>query len=93
MIDNELYKHSVSGVFQRCVSSEEGHKILYDIHAGDCSHHTGARSIVAKATRHGFYWLTAHANAVDIVRRCAGCQKYVNQMHVASSALKTIPII
>jgi hypothetical protein len=28
MIDNELYKHSVSGVFQRCVSLEEGRKIL-----------------------------------------------------------------
>jgi hypothetical protein len=39
MINNELYKHNISGVFQRCVSSEEGHKILYDIHAGDYGHH------------------------------------------------------
>jgi hypothetical protein len=66
--------------------------ILYNIHAGDCGHHAGACLLVAKAMRHGFYWLTAHANAVDIVRCCTGCQKYANQTHVPSSTLKTIPI-
>jgi hypothetical protein len=69
-----------------------GCKILYDICAGDYGHHAGACSLVAKAMRHDFYWLTAHTDTVDIVRCCAGCQKYANQTHVASSALKTIPI-
>ncbi|XP_051229240.1 uncharacterized protein [Lolium perenne] len=55
IINNELYKRSVTGVFQRCVTADEGRKILRDIHAGDCGHHAGARSIVAKAFRHGFY--------------------------------------
>ncbi|KAM0904400.1 hypothetical protein ACQ4PT_018037 [Festuca glaucescens] len=82
MIDNELYKRSVSGVFQRCVSPEEGRKILYDIHASDCGHHAGARSLVAKAFRHSFYWLSAHADDVDIVCSCVGCQKYGNQSHL-----------
>jgi ribonuclease HI len=35
MINNELYKHSVSGIFQRCVSLEDGRNILYNIHARD----------------------------------------------------------
>jgi hypothetical protein len=35
MIDNEIYKHITTGVFHCCISLEEGHKILYDIHAGD----------------------------------------------------------
>jgi hypothetical protein len=78
IIDNELYKRSVSGVFQRCISSEEGRKILYDIHAGDCGHHDGARSLVAKALRHGFYWLNAHTDATAIVQSYVGCQKYAN---------------
>ena len=82
----------MTGVFQRCVQPAEGRKILHDIHSGDCGHHAGARSLVAKAMRHGFYWPTAHTDAVDIVQRCAGCQKYANQTHVPSSALKTIPI-
>ena len=66
--NGELHKRSTSGVFQRCVSSEEGCVILNEIHAGHCGHHVGSRSLVSKAFRHGFYWLTAHADAEDIVR-------------------------
>ncbi|XP_051190507.1 uncharacterized protein [Lolium perenne] len=92
IINNELYKRSTSGVFQRCVGADEGRKILRDIHAGDCGHHAGARSIVAKAFRHGFYWPTAHEDAITLVRACAGCQKYASQSHMPGSALKTIPL-
>jgi transposase InsO family protein len=92
IINNELYKRSISGIFQRCVTANEGRKILRDIHAGDCGHHAGARSIVAKAFRHGFYWPTAHDDAMAIVRACAGCQKYASQSHMPGSALKTIPL-
>ncbi|KAM0857690.1 hypothetical protein ACQ4PT_048314 [Festuca glaucescens] len=73
IINKELYKRSVTGIFQCCVSQEVGRKILLDIHAGDCGHHTGARSLVAKAFHHGFYWLSAHADAVEIVHACVGC--------------------
>ncbi|XP_071683475.1 uncharacterized protein [Lolium perenne] len=34
IIKNDLYKRSISGVFQRCVTAEEGRRILRDIHAG-----------------------------------------------------------
>ena len=50
------------------MSPEEGREILREIHEGDCGHHAGSKSLVAKAFRHGFYWLTAHANAKDLVR-------------------------
>src|SRR4051812_31777438 len=91
IINGEIHKRSVTGVFQLRVQPAEGRKSLQDIHSGDCGHHAGARSLVAKAMRHGFYWLTAHADAVNIVQRCIGCQKYANQTHVPRSALKTIP--
>ena len=55
VIDGELYKRSVSGVFQRCVSGKEGRQILKEIHEGDCGHHASTRSLVAKAFRHGFF--------------------------------------
>nr|XP_051215918.1 uncharacterized protein LOC127333572 [Lolium perenne] len=47
IINNELYKRSTSGVFQRCVGADEGRKILRDIHAGDCSHHAAHEDAVA----------------------------------------------
>ena len=62
-----LHHRSVTGVFQRCVSPEEGCEILREIHEGDCGHHAGSKSLVAKAFRHGFYWLATHADAEDLV--------------------------
>jgi hypothetical protein len=92
IINPKLYKCNISRVFQRCVTAEERRKNLRDIHAGDCGHHAGACSIVAKAFKHGFYWLTAHADAVELVHACIGCQKYASQSHLPGSALKTIPL-
>ncbi|KAM0850427.1 hypothetical protein ACQ4PT_053095 [Festuca glaucescens] len=91
IINQDLYKRSIFGVFQRCVTAEEGGKILRDIHAGDCGHHAGARSIVAKAFRHGFYWPTAHADAVELVRACVGCQKYASQSHMRAQHSRPSP--
>ena len=92
VINGELHHCSVSGAFQRCVSPEEGCEILWEIHEGDCGHHAGSKSLVAKAFRHGFYWLTAHADAKDLVRRCDGCQRFSRRAHVSAQELRMIPI-
>ena len=88
--NGELHRCSVSGVFQRCVSPEEGQEILRKIHEGDCGHHAGSKSLVAKAFRHGFYWLTAHADAEDLVKRCDACQKFSRRAHVPAQELRMI---
>ena len=85
-------KRSTSGIFQRCVSPEEGQKILKEIHEGDYGHHASTRSLVAKAFRHGFFWLTALADAEHLVRSCDGCQRYARQAHVPAQELRTIPL-
>jgi hypothetical protein len=36
VVKGELYKRSISGVLQRCVTPEEGRIILKDLHAGIC---------------------------------------------------------
>ena len=38
IINGELHKRIITGVFQRCVNLEEGRNILLDIHSGDCGH-------------------------------------------------------
>ena len=92
VIDGQLYKRSTSGAFLKCVSRSDGIEILREIHEGDCGHHAAPRSLVSKAFRHGFYWLTAKADADDIVRTCQGCQLYAKQPSVPATELKTIPI-
>ena len=56
IVNGELHHCSVSRVFQRCVSPTEGQEILRESHEGDCGHHAGSKSLVAKAFRHGFFW-------------------------------------
>jgi hypothetical protein len=59
IINSELYKRSMSGIFKKCVETEEGHELLKEIHQGECEHHVSSKALVAKAFRHGFYWTTA----------------------------------
>ena len=56
VISGQLYRESVTGVPQHCISPEEGRLILNEIHSGTCGHHVSSRTIVAKAYRARFYW-------------------------------------
>jgi hypothetical protein len=47
---------------------------------------------VAKAFRHGFYWLTAKQNAEQLVKQCNGCQCFSKHRNTPAAALKTIPL-
>jgi hypothetical protein len=49
VVQGKLYKKSITGVLQQCVTPQEGQKILKDIHAGVCGHHASSRAIAAKA--------------------------------------------
>jgi len=53
--DKELYRRSPTGVLQRCVTVEEGRKLLEDLHSGACGHHAAPRTLVWNAFRQGFY--------------------------------------
>jgi hypothetical protein len=76
----------------KCISQVDGIEILREIHEGECGHHAAARSLVAKAFRHGFYWPTTKADADRIVELFQGCQIYSKQTHMPATALHTIPI-
>jgi len=71
--NNELYQRSPTGVLQRCIPVEEGRKLLEDLHSGACGHHAAPRTLVENAFRQGFYWPTAVADAIELVRSCHGC--------------------
>jgi len=38
IINKELYKCSVLGIFQRCIDVDTGYRLLKDIHQGECGH-------------------------------------------------------
>ncbi|GJV55503.1 reverse transcriptase domain-containing protein [Tanacetum coccineum] len=47
-----------------------------EIHEGSCNMHFGPRSMVAKATRSGYYSSTMHKVARNIIRACNDCQTH-----------------
>jgi hypothetical protein len=67
VLQGKLYKKSITGILQRCVTPQKGQVILKDIHAGVCGHHASSRTIAAKAFWAGFYWPTTIEDIKDIV--------------------------
>jgi hypothetical protein len=51
IVDNDLYKISISGPLLRCVTEAKGQEILSKIHVGTCGGHIGARALAAKVLR------------------------------------------
>jgi hypothetical protein len=91
VLQGKLYKKSITGVLQRCVTPQEGQEVLKDIHAGVCGHHAISRAIAAKAFRAGFYWLTAIEEEKDIVRKYKACQRFASRSHAPPAELQLIP--
>jgi hypothetical protein len=92
IINSELYKCSMSGIFQKCIEPEEGKELLKEIHQGEGGHHASSRALVAKAFHRGFYWPTALRDADQLVKHCNGCQRFSKHRHTPAAALKTIPL-
>ena len=74
--NGELYRRSPSGILQRCITTEAGQALLWDLHAGAYGHHAAPRMLIGNAFRQGFYWPTAVADASKLVRSYEGCQYY-----------------
>nr|GFC45054.1 reverse transcriptase domain-containing protein [Tanacetum cinerariifolium] len=69
-----LYKRSFLAPWLRCVGPLQAEYVMKEIHEGSCSMHAGPRSVVAKAIRLGYFWLTMHKDAQDMIRKCSDCQ-------------------
>jgi hypothetical protein len=69
IIGNNLYKAGIAAPLLRCIS-EEGLKLLDDIHHGYCGSHIGARALAAKAVREGFSWPSMISQAQDVKKKC-----------------------
>jgi hypothetical protein len=74
LIEGKLMrKNTKEELLQKCVSQEEGVKIL-EIHASTCGNHAASWTLVGKAFRVGFYWPSAVADAEKLVHHCEVCQ-------------------
>ena len=58
LIRDVLYKRGFSRPYLRCLSHNEAEYVMKEVHEGICGNHSGARSLVHKLIRAGYYWPT-----------------------------------
>ena len=63
LIKDVLYKRGFLLMYLRCLSRKEADYIMREIHKGICGNHSGARSLVHKLIRAGYYWPTVLKDA------------------------------
>ena len=78
LMDEVLYKRGFSQPLLRCLAPDEANYMLREVHEGACGNHSGARSLVHKVIRSGFYWPTIQVDAKAYVKVCDQCQRFSN---------------
>ena len=63
LVDEMLYKRGFSQPYLKCLTLDKSNYVLRDIHEGACGNHSGARTLLHKTIRAGYYWLSMQANA------------------------------
>ncbi|GJU81869.1 reverse transcriptase domain-containing protein [Tanacetum coccineum] len=69
-----LFKKGYLVPMLRCVGPLQANYVIREIHMGSCEMHIGARSVVAKAIRQGYYWPTMHRDTINVTQKCDSCQ-------------------
>ena len=67
LVDGNLMRKSAKeGILQKCIT-QEGVKLLLEIHFGSCGNHAASRTLVGEAFQAGFYWPMAIVDVEDLV--------------------------
>ncbi|XP_030945656.1 uncharacterized protein LOC115970125 [Quercus lobata] len=76
ILNDKLYKRGYSQPYLRCIEEEEAKYVLEEVHGGICGDHMGAKSLVRKIMRTGYFWPTMQQDAANFVKKCDSCQRY-----------------
>ncbi|XP_076953885.1 uncharacterized protein LOC143628100 [Bidens hawaiensis] len=74
MIEGSLYRKFYLGPSLKCINEEEAEYVIKEIHEGICGMHMGAKMVVARAMRAGYYWPAMFFSAVKEIQKCDSCQ-------------------
>ena len=73
LMDEVLYNRGFSQPYLRCLALDEANYVLREIHERACGNHSGARTLIHKVVRAGYYWPTIQADAKAYVKVCDQC--------------------
>jgi hypothetical protein len=49
VVEWDLYHRGANDILMRCITQEEGHELLTEIHGGECGSHSSSHTLVGKA--------------------------------------------
>jgi len=78
MMGDVLYKRGFSCPCLRCLIPNKVDYVMKEVHEGICGNHSGARSLVHKLIRAGYYWPIMQKDAQSYVKACDKCQHFSN---------------
>nr|KYP35142.1 Retrovirus-related Pol polyprotein from transposon 17.6 [Cajanus cajan] len=90
LIAGELYKRGLSTPLLKCLTPEQAHYVLREVHEGVCGTHSGSRTLATKIIRAGYYWPTLTTNCTGFVRQCQPCQRFGPLTHQPPEELHSI---
>ena len=70
LMKDVLYKRGFSRPYLRCLGHKEANYVMREVHEGICRNHSGARSLVHKLIRAGYYWPTMMKDVQAYVQSC-----------------------
>jgi len=73
-----LFRVCSDGLLRRCVTVEEGLKIIEGCHSSPYGGHYGAFRTHTKIWQCGFYWPAMYEDTKIFIRRCRPCQRHGN---------------
>jgi hypothetical protein len=92
MIEGHLFRKGVSISLLKCIGPDEVGNVLAEIHEGSCGHHIGAKSLVRKAFRAGYFWPTMQEDATNHIKKCEQCQRHATIPHIPPEELHTLSV-
>ena len=90
LLQGTLYKRGFSTPLLKCIGKEDANYVLREVHEGIYGNHIGARALVGKTLRQGYYWPTMLKDATELVRKCRICQEHAKISHLAAKPLTSI---
>ena len=73
-----LYKQSFSMPLLMCLNEEEVNYMLRELHGRICGSHALRASLVLKALRNCYFWLSMKVDTPDLVKKCDKCQRHAH---------------
>nr|KYP69279.1 Gypsy retrotransposon integrase-like protein 1 [Cajanus cajan] len=87
---DELFKQGFSMPLLKCLDTDQANYVMDEIHREICGMHSGARSMVAKVIRAGYYWPTIRSNYKSYVQKCKACQDFDNLHQLPPTTLRSM---